>query len=528
MEDFRGDLSQDVTTVGSIAAGGAVRGTLTARTQFTGGGPFGIPTGTLIDRDWYSISLTAGTLYRIALTSSPAAAGRDGLGDPVVAIYDAAGTILASNDNANILTKNSLLSFTPATGGTYFIEVRSAREFRSIVSTDPALEPGDYALRVAQGADPLPAVPPEMLLGTNGADTLSGSSTQEVFALGGNDVMNGFNPLTLPLPGGGLGTFILHGRDTLYGGDGADSIRGNGDDDRLYGDAGDDTIDGGADNDSLYGGSGDDSMLGDSGNDLIEGGADADFIGGGSGNDTIRGDAGNDTIYAGLGDDNVGGGDGNDLIYGSGGTNDLWGGNGDDTVHGGSGNERIYGGAGRNQLFGNGGNDSITGGNDGDLIGGGAGNDTIRGGSGNDTIYAGLGNDDAAGGGGNDVIYASGGNSTLWGGLGNDTLHAGTGKDLMNGGPGADVFVFASAAAIGIGAGRDVITGFTPGTDDIDLRALGTSFNGGAGLVGGGAKSFYYFASGGLLIGDQTGDGVAGWVLELAGAPAVGAGDFLL
>jgi hypothetical protein len=73
-----------------------------------------------------------------------------------------------------------------------------------------------------------------------------------------------------------------------------------------------------------------------------------------------------------------------------------------------------------------------------------------------------------------------------------------------------------------------VITDFATGVDTINLQALHTSFNGSAGLAGGGAASFYYFAGGGLLIGDQNGDGVADWVLELSGAPAVAAGDFLL
>lgn len=116
----------------------------------------------------------------------------------------------------------------------------------------------------------------------------------------------------------------------------------------------------------------------------------------------------------------------------------------------------------------------------------------------------------------------------MYGGIGNDTIVAGTGKDVMTGGPGADVFVFNTAASAGIGSGRDVITDFTHGVDDIDLRALHTSFNGTAGLVGGGTASFFYFADGGLLIGDQNGDGVADWVVELSGAPTITADDFLL
>jgi hypothetical protein len=98
----------------------------------------------------------------------------------------------------------------------------------------------------------------------------------------------------------------------------------------------------------------------------------------------------------------------------------------------------------------------------------------------------------------------------------------------MNGGPGADTFVFGSAATIGIGAMRDIITDFTPGADVIDLTRLNTTFNGTAGVLGGGQASFFYYEPRGLLIGDQTGNGAADWVLELASAPTVTAGDFLL
>lgn len=38
--------------------------------------------------------------------------------------------------------------------------------------------------------------------------------------------------------------------------------------------------------------------------------------------------------------------------------------------------------------------------------------------------------------------------------------------------------------------------------------------------LGGGQKSFYYFAASGLVIGDRNGDGIADWVLELQNKPA--------
>jgi Ca2+-binding RTX toxin-like protein len=318
---------------------------------------------------------------------------------------------------------------------------------------------------------------------------------------------------------GEVNEFILPGDDTPLGGGGNDTPGGSTGNDTLIGTDSDDLIE-------ALGGN--DSILGNAGNDTILGGADNDFIGGGAGNDILRGDDGFDTIYGGLGNDNIGGGAGNDAIFGSAGANTIFAGFGNDTVQGGTGSDTIYGSAGQNQLFGNDGSDFIQGANDIDFIGGGAGNDILRGLDGADTIFGGLGDDNIGGGAGNDAIFGSAGANVIFGGLGDDTVNGGTGKDVISGGPGADVFVFASSVAIGLGAGRDVITDFTSGVDSIDLSALSTTFNGTDGLVGGGAASFYYFAPSGLLIGDQNGDGMADWVLELQGGPAVDTADFLL
>ncbi|TMM49383.1 calcium-binding protein [Sulfitobacter sabulilitoris] len=382
------------------------------------------------------------------------------------------------------------------------------------------------------------------------ADAIRGDQFNNMFeGRGGDDTLLG--------EGGDDTLYLGLGNDLGGGGAGNDSIIGEAGANTIYGGAGDDTVQGGSGNDTVYGGgTGTNSLLGNDGDDLIFTGGGGDFVGGGAGNDIIRGNAGADTIfggvgnnnvgggggddiirmaggadtvYGGAGNDNIGGGAGNDLIYGSAGSNVIYGGAGSDTVQGGTGADTIYGGGeGANVLLGNDGADQVYGSLGNDFIGGGAGNDTTLGGDGADTIYAGTGDDFVGGGAGNDVIYGGAGGNRVYGGTGNDTFVAGAGRDVVTGGPGVDTFVFNSAAQIGVGAARDVITDFTSGTDKIDLSALETQFNGAAGLSGGGTSSFYYFAGGGLLIGDADGNGSADWVLELSGAPTIGADDFIL
>jgi Ca2+-binding RTX toxin-like protein len=91
------------------------------------------------------------------------------------------------------------------------------------------------------------------------------------------------------------------GGNVIHGGNGNDSIQGNGGYDTLYGDNGDDSITafgtwntggatmyGGAGNDRLTGGEGDDYMYGGSGNDTLEGRAGVNTLEGGSGHDTFE------------------------------------------------------------------------------------------------------------------------------------------------------------------------------------------------------------------------------------------------
>ncbi|MEQ9813771.1 MAG: PPC domain-containing protein [Azospirillaceae bacterium] len=108
-------LAQD--TIGDTAA---TAGLLTVG----GDGQFGaIETGG--DRDWYSIQLNAGQPVTIEMLGDPSAEGT--LPDPYLVLYDAGGAEVARNDDFYNL--ESLISFTPATTGTYYVSAQAFADY---------------------------------------------------------------------------------------------------------------------------------------------------------------------------------------------------------------------------------------------------------------------------------------------------------------------------------------------------------------------------------------------------------------
>jgi Ca2+-binding RTX toxin-like protein len=312
------------------------------------------------------------------------------------------------------------------------------------------------------------------LIGGGGADTLAGGDGNDFIAGFRND--SGADPQSLDLA------------DVLTGGNGDDTLRGNG----------------GADN--LNGGAGDDNLRGDAGNDTLVGGAGRDFLSyrfdelgltqgvnfstaavagigsflindGQGGQDSISGFeqigvAGtvfNDTLTGGVLEDQLTGDAGNDSLTGGGG-NDfaLLGGAGNDTIRGGAGNDTIDGNDGDDVLAGELGFDTafyddsvaavtvnlVTG-----RASGGAGNDTLSGienlmGSNfDDTLTGNILANDFDGGAGND---------TMLGGSGDDTLIGGAGDDLLDGGAGtgdwADYSTSTSAVSANLATGTGSAT----------------------------------------------------------------------
>ena len=224
------------------------------------------------------------------------------------------------------------------------------------------------------------------LIGGAGDDVLDGGNGNDMAkGGGGNDVIN-TSGLATPLP------------DIDYPGLWTADTNPTNDLDTVFGGQGDDTISTGDDADMIEGGYG---------NDVIDGGIDADTIMGNQGNDVIVGAEGSDVIDAGQGDDLVYGGYGPsvpDAVNIPDDAGDLRPDNGRDDIRGGMGNDTIYGQDDDDTLDGGQDADFIDGGIDDDLITGNTGNDTITGGQGNDTLSGGNDRDVFLGGNAGDVV----------------------------------------------------------------------------------------------------------------------------
>jgi Ca2+-binding RTX toxin-like protein len=357
----------------------------------------------------------------------------------------------------------------------------------------------------------------------------------------------------------GGGSWTITGFENLAGGNGNDTLTGDGNSNVLAGSWGDDTLAGGAGNDTLYGdgdiatdnhgagGSGPITTFDDvgggepAGNDLLEGGLGDDIINGGGGNDTATyanaagavlvdlaagaasGADGNDTL---TGIENVIGSGFDDSISGDLGANRLDGGDGSDLINGRGGDDAIYGGDGDDLLRGGGGNDQLVGGDGGDNLRGGSGVDSFDGGANPTgwTLSAGYGDRisffefDATQGVVADlrtgVISNDGfGNSETMVGiesLGSDTAFVDTfhGNDEQNA-------LFGNKGDLLYGHGGD---------DDIEMSSAASVADGGDGVDTIGLAS-----TGGWLMADANGDGLAeqaaaatsGWTVNLAMGSAV-------
>jgi Ca2+-binding RTX toxin-like protein len=150
----------------------------------------------------------------------------------------------------------------------------------------------------------------------------------------------------------------------------------------VHGDFG---LDDGGTNDTIYLGDGAESVGGGSGDTIHGGTGSSQFIDASKGNQTVfGGTGGSETIWGGANTSITGGSGGDETIAGASGTTIQGGSGGNEFIDGSKGGQSITGGAGNETIWGGFG-DTITGGSGNETIGGGYG-DTITGGSGNEFI----------------------------------------------------------------------------------------------------------------------------------------------
>ncbi|MGF6230094.1 Ca2+-binding RTX toxin-like protein [Inquilinus ginsengisoli] len=364
-------------------------------------------------------------------------------------------------------------------------------------------------------------------------------------------------------------------------GSGNDNVSAGAGDDRFYGNGGNDAFFGKSGSDVAFGGIGEDHFFGGSGGDALYGEADDDLLYGDGGNDGLLGGIGDDELHGGTGDDFMTGDAGADQLHGDGGNDRVYysqssvgvtvnlaahtGDNGDAEGDTYDSIETVYG-----STF----DDTLTGSGEFESLYGEAGNDILRGGAGADLLYGGVDIDTASyftgavgvtinlltgigsGGGaqgdrlssienlsgsqGHDSLVGNSDDNVLRGWNGNDLLTGAGGKDTLSGGIGGDRFVYGSVGQSVVGADADRITDFSHAqADKIDLAAIDANSGAagnqafsfiGTGLYTGVAGQLRYAQSGGVttIAGDVDGNGTSDFHIQLTGAVALAAGDFVL
>lgn len=366
----------------------------------------------------YKIVVTEAGTLKLQTTRSTAING-GGSFDTKLELYDAAGTLVATNDD-NGASAFSLIS-SAVTAGDYFVKaghfiengfagvfdfsaslVTTANPTPTIADLGKIVKPAPATFTQAQvdaavaaavaAATTTPVIVPTVTTNpltldktdASGIVTLYKASTGYLAIATDTEIKGNGNANVLTANDSGMKIVGAGGADTIAGGAGADTIQGDAGMDSISGGVGADTLMGGADADVLNGGAGSDSMLGGASADTLNGGDDADTLNVEAGNDVAHGDAGNDTVSGEAGDDVLHGDFGDDLLLGGAGL---------DTLNGGDGADSLVGEAGADSISGDAGIDTLVGGVGNDILNGGADNDTVIGGVGIDTMTGGLGID---------------------------------------------------------------------------------------------------------------------------------------
>ncbi|NGZ07539.1 MAG: hypothetical protein G8237_14425, partial [Magnetococcales bacterium] len=103
VSDSADTISANSSTTGRVSVNGSIVGTVD-----TDG-----------DRDWFAVTLQAGSTYRIDLMGQ--AGGHGTLRDPFLYIYNSASDLIGSDDDSGPGNLNSRYTLTPSSSGTYYL-----------------------------------------------------------------------------------------------------------------------------------------------------------------------------------------------------------------------------------------------------------------------------------------------------------------------------------------------------------------------------------------------------------------------
>ena len=97
------------------------------------------------DQDFHKLTLSAGHTYRFNMSGADFGSGA--LQNPFLEIRNSAGTVLASNNDANTTTRNSEITFKAPTSGTFFA---NAKGFTGSLEFPNFFASGGYKLSATQ------------------------------------------------------------------------------------------------------------------------------------------------------------------------------------------------------------------------------------------------------------------------------------------------------------------------------------------------------------------------------------------
>ena len=308
----------------------------------------------------------------------------------------------------------------------------------------------------------------DVLAGGDGDDSISGNNGEDIINAGkGLDTIDGgadedlldysvhsaADAISVTLSGSTPVTVTVTGSDDdsvvnveqVRGTDGADTLIGDDNDNRLYGGSGDDILSGGLGTNFVYGDSGADTFLGTAGQNTYYGGADSDTVDYSSSVDV-------DSVTLTLGGDSqaiaqLTGGATNDFLAE---IENVIGTSGTDTVYGDDRDNRVQTLAGDDYLAGRAGVD---------ILDGGAGSDTVNYQYAAAGVVVSLLNNTASddGDGGTDTFVSI---ENVNGSVYDDMISGDANANILNGDLGDDIF--------GITLGADIINGHD-GTDTVDF-----------------------------------------------------------